>query len=316
MIPSKRVLLFIFLLLSVWSPQGIAAMENPSAPGSIGPAADSAASGQPAQPDGASLNTRIQQEEKIEASRFSILPHRTNYLLPVTYNTSPNRGMYANAPGGPENLDNLEVKFQISLKTPVWSHIFGDNGTLYVAYTQLAFWQAYNSDSSSPFREINFEPEIFLAYRTNYQFLGITSQAVTLGLDHQSNGRSEPFSRSWNRVVANLLFSIGDTYLNLRPWYRIPEKYEDDDNPDIADYLGYGELLILRKVKRNTFALMLRNNLQPGRNRGAVQVDWSFPLGQKVKGYVQYFNGFGESLADYNHASNRLGIGVMFIDWL
>jgi Phospholipase A1 len=53
----------------------------------------------------------------------------------------------------------------------------------------------------------------------------------------------------------------------------------------------YGELFVLRKVGENSFALMLRNNLQPGRNRGAVQLDWSFPLGKKFKGYVQYFNG-------------------------
>ncbi len=311
MIRPTCCLLFILLFLSVWTTQGIAAGENPPIPDSTAPAASS----QPAQPDDSALNERIQQEERVEASRFSILPHRTNYLLPVTYNTSPNRKVYANAPGGSENVDNLEVKFQISLKTPVWDHIIGNNGTLYVAYTQLAFWQAYNSDSSSPFRELNFEPEIFLAYRTGYQFLGITSQAVTLGLDHQSNGRSEPLSRSWNRVVANLVFSVGGTYVNLRPWYRIPEKTKNDDNPDIEDYLGYGELFVLRKFGENSFSLMLRNNLQ-AENRGAVQLDWSFPLGKKFKGYVQYFNGYGESLADYNHASNRFGIGVMLTDWL
>jgi phospholipase A1/A2 len=311
MIRPTRCLLFILLFLSVWTTRGIAATEIPPAPDSVEPAA----SAQPAQPDDSALAERIQQEEQVTESRFSILPHRTNYLLPVTYNTSPNRKVYANAPGGSENVDNLEVKFQISLKTPVWDHIIGDNGTLYVAYTQLAFWQAYNSDSSSPFRELNFEPEIFFAYRTGYQFLGITSQAMTLGLDHQSNGRSSPLSRSWNRVVANLLFSVGGTYVNLRPWYRIPEKTKNDDNPDIQDYLGYGELFVLRKVGENSFSLMLRNNLQ-AENRGAVQLDWSFPLGKKFKGYVQYFNGYGESLADYNHASNRFGIGVMLTDWL
>ena len=305
--PTLRVLpIILFLLLSFGPSQSLAASDNPT---------DSGTAATGTAPDTA-LTERIQQESRVSASRFSILPHRTNYLLPVTYNTSPNRKVYATAPGGPENLDNLEVKFQISLKTPVWDHIFGDNGTLYVAYTQLAFWQAYNSEASSPFREINFEPEIFLAYRTGYHFLGITSQAVTLGLNHQSNGRSDPLSRSWNRVVADFVFSVGKTYVDLRPWYRIPEKANNDDNPDIEDYLGYGELFLLHKFGNQTVSLMLRNNLQPSRNRGAVQVDWSFPLGEKFKGYVQYFNGYGESLIDYNHASNRLGVGVMLTDWL
>lgn len=262
------------------------------------------------------LHKRMQQEQQASGLLFSILPHKSNYLLPVTYNTSPNNNAYNGLTDSNETLDNLEVKFQLSIKTPLWENIFGDNGTLYAAYSQLAFWQAYNSKISAPFREINFEPELFLAFNTGYEFYGVTSQVMSIGFNHQSNGRSKPLSRSWNRIVATFPFSRGDTYIVLKPWFRIPEAAQDDENPHMEKYYGYGELQLLQKIREHTLTLMLRNNLRTSGNKGAVQLDWSFPLHKKLKGYVQYFNGYGESLVDYNHPTNRIGIGVMLTDWL
>lgn len=266
--------------------------------------------------DVTAVQTRLHQEQQVSGLLFSIVPHKSNYLLPISYNRSPNHAAYNGSSTHGESLDNLEVKFQISIKTPLWENIFGDNGTLYAAYSQLAFWQAYNTETSSPFREINFEPELFLAFTTGYQLLGVTSQLVTVGLNHQSNGRSEPLSRSWNRITASLLFNRDDTYLTVRPWLRIPENAQDDDNPHMERYYGYGELQLLQKIGNHTLTLMLRNNLRRTDNKGALQLDWSFPLHKKLKGYIQYFNGYGESLVDYNHLNNRISVGVMLTDWL
>ncbi|MEX1058582.1 MAG: phospholipase A, partial [Natronospirillum sp.] len=142
-----------------------------------------------------------------------------------------------------------------------------------------------------------------------YEIAGFRGRFINLGMVHQSNGRSEGLSRSWNRVYAQFGFERDNLALLIRPWYRIPER-DVDDNPDIEDYLGHGELLAVYRKDRNAYSLLLRNNFQSTDNRGAVKLNWSFPLYGRLKGYVQYFNGYGESLVDYNHSQQSIGFGV------
>jgi phospholipase A1 len=140
-----------------------------------------------------------------------------------------------------------------------------------------------------------------------------------VGFVHQSNGRgADAYSRSWNRVYANLVFERGNFACALKPWWRIPEDEADDNNPNIEKYYGYGELRAAYKWSDMVFAVMLRNNLRADGNKGAVQLDWSFPLpgSRRLKGYVQFFNGYGESMIDYDHANQRIGAGILLSDWL
>ena len=141
---------------------------------------------------------------------------------------------------------------------------------------------------------------------------------VWLGIVHQSNGRGGVLSRSWNRVFANFIIERGNFALAIKPWWRIPESTSEDDNSNITDYLGHGKITAAYKWGENVFSLMLRNNLESGFQRGAAQVSWAFPLGNYpyLKGYVQYFTGYGMSLIDYNEYSNCIGIGISLTDWL
>ena len=60
---------------------------------------------------------------------------------------------------------------------------------------------------------------------------------------------------------------------------------------------------------------MFRNNLQVSDNRGALQLEWSLPLIERVSLYAQYFTGYGESLLDYDHSVNRISVGLILVDW-
>lgn len=246
--------------------------------------------------------------------KISISPHRSNYILPITYVESPNEELLQKAHPGKE-LKNTEVAFQLSLKAKLWQDIFGQNMDLWVAYTQRSFWQFYNYADSSPFRETNYEPEILLNFRTDYDLCWLKSRFINVGINHQSNGQSDPLSRSWNRFVANFGFERDNLTLILKTWLRFPESAEKDDNPDIEDYLGYGELWAHYFWKGNMFGIMVRNNLDFDKNRGAVQLEGSFPLFERISGYIQYFNGYGESLLDYNHNINRVGLGFIIKNW-
>jgi phospholipase A1 len=155
-------------------------------------------------------------------------------------------------------------------------------------------------------------------FHPNWEIFGLRNTWNSFGIVHQSNGRGGVLSRSWNRVYAWITFERGDFAMSIKPWYRIPEDDEDDDNPDITDYLGHYELSATYTTHDHVFSVMSRNNLESGFEKGAIELSWSFPLWDYpyLKGYVQYFNGFGESLIDYNHRVNRIGIGFSLTDWL
>lgn len=268
-------------------------------------------------PDDSVVAERLREEKATEDNAFVITPYLPNYILLAAYNTAGvNESPFEEAfPGKKTDLSDTEVKFQISFKFPLIKNLFGNNGDLYAAYTNRSFWQVYNTDSS-PFRETNHQPEAWLRFYNGREFLGIRNVLNDIGVVHQSNGRSGSLSRSWNRIYARFVFEKDNLAFAIQPWYRIEESEDNDDNPDIEDYLGNFELKGAYKQGEHTFGFMFRNNLDFDRNRGAAQLDWSFPIHGHLRGYVQWFNGYGESLIDYKRNVNSIGVGIKLTDWL
>ncbi len=266
------------------------------------------------------VEDRIRQDGKHVLQPFTLMTHKPNYLLFAAYNgSSYNAEHFQEQYDDPEyNLDDVEAKFQLSVKFPLLVNLFDDTFDIYAAYTNRSFWQVYNSEESAPFRETNHEPEAWVQFHPNWNFFGFTNAWNSFGAVHQSNGQGGTLSRSWNRVYAWFTFERGNLAFSIKPWYRLPEDDEKDNNPDITDYLGHSELSASYKWREHVFSVMSRNNIESGFERGAIEVSYSFPLGNwpYLKGYAQYFNGYGESMIDYDQHVNSFGLGISLSDWL
>lgn len=269
------------------------------------------------------LDKRMKAEQWDSYAPFTLLPHHNNYLLPITY--ADGLAPTLDRDGTSAKMDNIEAKFQLSLKTPLWTKIYNDNGYLFFAYTQVAYWQAYNRDVSSPFRETNYEPELILTfphYKNSESLEDAASRIISVSLSHQSNGRAGDLSRSWNRLKLSWVTSIGNVFVNFEPWYRFNEDRKEypgdpkgDDNPDITEYMGWFELSAAYKHNNDTWRMMVRNNLRSD-NKGAVRLSYSTPFNKHIRFYAEVFTGYGESLIDYNRSVTRVGIGFELNDIL
>ncbi|HVI26903.1 MAG TPA: phospholipase A [Xanthomonadaceae bacterium] len=267
---------------------------------------------------GSLLDSRWELAKGSKLGTFNFRAYKPVYLLPAFWSSDPNELPHSPNPRNtvtePQALSDVEAKFQLSFKTKALENVFGDNGDVWMAYTQDSHWQVYNAGESRPFRETDYEPEVLLVFRTRYRVAGWTGRLLGVGVNHQSNGRADPLSRSWNRIMLNVGFDRDDWSLMLRPWWRVPDG--DDDNPDIADYVGRGDVTLVHHRGGQEFALMARHSLRGGdRSHSALQFDWAFPLTRSLRGHLQVFDGYGESLIDYNHRATYVGIGVSLLEW-
>ncbi|TAJ52202.1 MAG: hypothetical protein EPN60_03865 [Nevskiaceae bacterium] len=226
--------------------------------------------------------------------------HKANFILPFSY--SPR------FPG-----DESEFIFQISGKAQLWD--FGP-GAVYFGYSQRSYFQIFNEKKSKAFRESDYNPELFVRLPRPLPLL-LPDWSLDAGFEHESNGQDLPDSRSYNRLFFAPYWTKGRQALQLKTWWRIPEDDgrpatdpKRDDNPDLGSYYGYGELRYRHDLPWNNqlIEVMLRGNATTG--RGAVQVDYSLEVGPVGALFLRVFNGYGESLIDYNRSVTRVALGV------
>ncbi|WP_201587798.1 phospholipase A [Psychrobacter jeotgali] len=268
------------------------------------------------------LSLAYDLDQNSERGTWTLRPHNPNYILPLFYSFDPNLTPSSSRVGeaGREytsnEMRNTELKFQISLKAKVAEDLFDTRSDLWFGYTQQSHWQVYNEDNSRPFRATDYQPEIFLTQpvTANLPFGG-RLRMLGVGAVHHSNGQSDPISRSWNRAYLIGGAEWGKLTVIPRIWTRINnESKNTDDNPDITDYMGHGDLTLLYDLpNQQSISSTLRYNTKT--NKGAAQIDYVYPLTKNVNGFVQLFQGYGESIIDYNHENTAIGVGIVLNDW-
>lgn len=272
------------------------------------------------------LSLAYDLDKNSEQGTWTVRPHRSIYLLPAYVQYNPNR--HPKTPNqdptdaqfddyGNKYADNLELKSQISLKTKILEDVFDTNADVWFGYTQQMHWQVYNSEHSRPFRATDYMPEVFITQpvKADLPFNG-RLRMLGAGAIHHSNGQSDPWSRSWNRLYLMGGAEWGKFSLQPKIWTHVKEKNnsKSSDNPDITDYYGHGEVKALYDFGRGeTLSATGRFNFDT--EKGAIELDYTLPLSRDLHGFIQIFHGYGESIIDYNEETTAVGVGLSLNDW-
>jgi phospholipase A1 len=256
-------------------------------------------------------------DSSTQKGTFLLSKYKPIYVLPLRYTTNPNELPYNS---GTEvtvdkyvKLNKVETKFQLSFKVKLAQDILFGKADLWLAYTQKSFWQIYNTEFSRPFRETNYEPEVILNFPANFKIFGLDGKMLGVSFNHQSNGRTETLTRSWNRIIGFAAFEDKNWNLIVRAWYA----FQLNENPEIQDYTGRADATFVYVLNKNIITLHGQHSLRTGAmSHGQIQLDWGFPIKGNLRGHFQFFDGYGDTMIDYNYTQTIFGIGVSFAELL
>ncbi len=251
--------------------------------------------------------------------------------LSVSFSTATDKPQTPTSPPPGRNGTDIayqanEMRINLSVRTKLAQGLLTQDhpdkrDSLWFGYSQQSNWQLFNSDISRPFRTTDHEPELMYAYPADVQLPGGWRwRYAGLGLVHQSNGQSLPYSRSWNRVYLMGGMELDDRFsITGRVWQRLHESEAKDDNPMISDFIGRAEITGRWNFDRdNTLGMTVRHNLRDS-GRGSVRLEWLKAIGDPTRSnlrfHTQLFHGYGDTLVDYNRKRTVLNIGVSLVDF-
>ncbi|EGQ7991376.1 TPA: phospholipase [Vibrio vulnificus] len=233
----------------------------------------------------------------------TISSYEDNYAI-GTYTSDINDEAYEASGSGMDNLQHFEVKFQLSVSVPLYR--FSKATAVVGSYTQKSLWQLANSDISSPFRETNYKPQLFIAHQSNM----LLFNHLEVGYKHESNGRSSALSRSWDRLYLAAERLDGPLEYGVHLWSVVGDTSE---NRDIEDY--YAPYEIWMKLYSAAGIFNARGFYNWDDSRGGVEVGYTFYFNDLIGIYIQAYHGYGETLIDYDHNQTRIGAGFKLVRW-
>jgi phospholipase A1 len=275
------------------------------------------------------LSGMYKKEPSYKGLISNLQTDKLNYFAPFSHRLSGDYRSYDPS----KSYTNTEAEFQISVRYDFYENLFGLGEVYSIGYTQKSFWQIYKY--STPFRETNYHPDISVSFPLTFTWHKLEVRSVKLSIEHESNGQGdiseENFtadmsvlseqdkywlvnsSRSWNFLALEWALRYEDLQAKVKLWSRIAEDRDTDDNHDLIDYIGFGELNLFLPYKKHNFFLTGRYNFLE--NLGSLEISYAYPMfkSENMFWFAKYFTGFGESLIDYNTRIDKVSIGFRFL---
>ncbi|MDR2385164.1 MAG: phospholipase A [Tannerella sp.] len=209
--------------------------------------------------------------------------------------------------GGKIKASNSNAKFQLSISQKLTRSNLPFNTYLFIQFTQKTIWNIL--EESLPMRDVNFNSGIGLGhliiYKNRYIGKGI------LMLEHESNGKDGLMSRSWNKISFGASLLLTDRIEGqMKFWIPI---IDSENNLDILKYNGLGHIGINYRTPDKRFCAGLLTSWRANSFSFNTQWELSFKMNNNENQYffMQYYNGYGENLLDYNQYKSILRIGFV-----
>ena len=210
--------------------------------------------------------------------------------------------------GGKITKYNSDAKFQISLRHRLFRNLLPFRLYVFLTYTQLSFWNIYRE--SEPFAETNYNPT--LGVGRNFIRRGRIEGIGMIQFEHESNGRDSIQSRSWNRLTFTGIYMPDANFsFQVKAWIAMMfSRY----NPHLTQYAGIGHVGMTYVNRRNRFqgtVLMIK------RGGWNLNANWRLGIAYRLFRrdnqflYLQFYNGYGERMLEYNRFCRYLRIGFM-----
>ena len=216
--------------------------------------------------------------------------------------------IFGTSVGPKPTKENSNVKFQISISQRLTRSTLPWGTYLYLFYTQKVFWNIL--ENSMPMTDLNFNPGIGLTKPlfVKNRFIG----KLIFLIEHESNGRDGDASRSWNKISLGANIMI-DPMLMVHGKVWIPI-VDGMNNKDILDYSGIYQVGLQMFSRNRRFnasvTLVKRRGWRPNYN---TTVELAYRLWNRDNQFLflQYYNGYGEGLLEYNKFHSQLRVGIV-----
>lgn len=226
--------------------------------------------------------------------------YQDNYILPYYYTVNPYYSVY-NSLQDNTTIKNDEFKMNLSFLSSIYKW---DKLSIIGTYSVKLFWQLYTQRPW--FRSTDYNPQLFLSYELLNGF------KFDVGIDHESNGRGDDLERSWNRIYPKFNYKDSNFLFEFMPWIPLKNEAVEYQNDKIEDYLGYERITLGYKISYFETKISIQNV----ENISKIQINFSeaIKFSNKYAIYFQYFYGYGQSLLEYNHFTQGVGIGIKFLE--